>query len=644
MPDIVLYDRVGAPVTYPGADSITVDTPTAGETAKFTYGELAEGVEVEPDFSGGDQKISVPEGYLVREATIKKPEKLTPENIRYGEFVAGVGPGKCLGDTESIEAELDFSGGDMAILPSADSKVISSVTIPVPENLTPKNIKRNVVVAGILGEFEDNRAIFTRYASKLPVTMAYSITSGTETLTMTLPTNVEIVDMLGGTGYAQASTAVVSVPRVTKLYHKNIAISVGADGITITFTWKWTGSSRYYKAGQMMLIALYAIDGIELTDDGTVLVFSPKINTFPEDAPPHTFIRAELQDCGITELPASAFAMNTVVEHITLPKLMTSIGDYAFQGCTSLADITLPESLSNLGVYSFDGCTSIQAITIPDGVSSLPERIFNECTGLTGISLPDALTSIGAYAFAYCPGLTQIKLPSIPPADIGSYLFAQCTALTSLTIPDGWTAIPGYMVYYCQKLTEVNLPASLVEIGTYAFYYCSAMKSIDLPDGLTNIGSYAFAYCSSLTEISIPDSVTSLANNTFYQCKKLKTAKLPNGVLSIPDRMFYYCSALESITFNDEITEIGAYAFYSCTSLSELVMPSKLTNIGSYAFSNCSGLQILDCSKCESVPTLGTSALTSTASTLQIKVPAALYDEWIAAANWSTHASKIIAV
>jgi hypothetical protein len=50
-----------------------------------------------------------------------------------------------------------------------------------------------------------------------------------------------------------------------------------------------------------------------------------------------------------------------------------------------------------------------------------------------------------------------------------------------------------------------------------------------------------------------------------------------------------------------------------------------------------------DFSKHESVPTLeATSAFKSIPSDCKIVVPDALYDEWIAATNWSTYAANIV--
>lgn len=150
MPDIVLYNRTGQAVTYPGADTLRTDTPEEGKTAVFTYGELLEGTQLVPDFSGGDHVVTVPEGYLVREATVKKPENHIPENIRKGVTISGV-EGDFIGDTEEAEVDLAMADGDQVIEPSAEGKVLSKVTVKKPETLVPENIAKDVDIAGVIG-------------------------------------------------------------------------------------------------------------------------------------------------------------------------------------------------------------------------------------------------------------------------------------------------------------------------------------------------------------------------------------------------------------------------------------------------------------------------------------------------------------
>src|SRR4029077_59472 len=49
---------------------------------------------------------------------------------------------------------------------------------------------------------------------------------------------------------------------------------------------------------------------------------------------------------------------------VTIPSTInglpvTSIGDYAFFGCTSLTNVTIPNSVTNIGYAAFNTCTSL---------------------------------------------------------------------------------------------------------------------------------------------------------------------------------------------------------------------------------------------------------------------------------------------
>lgn len=149
---IVLKDRNGKDVAYYGIETVTFDTTTEGKQQVYTKGVAVEGLEIVPDFSGGDMPVNAPDGSLVKSATIKKPGTLTPENVRNGVEVGGVS-GTFIGDTEAVEVALSMADGDQVISPSAAGKVLSGVTIEKPETLIPENIAEGVDIAGIIGTF-----------------------------------------------------------------------------------------------------------------------------------------------------------------------------------------------------------------------------------------------------------------------------------------------------------------------------------------------------------------------------------------------------------------------------------------------------------------------------------------------------------
>ncbi len=87
---------------------------------------------------------------------------------------------------------------------------------------------------------------------------------------------------------------------------------------------------------------------------------------------------------------------------------MTSIGGYAFYGCSNLAEIKLSDSITSIGDHTFLGCGSLKKITIPDGVISIGDQAFYQCTNLAEIIFPDSVTSIGRSVLYGCSPLLNI--------------------------------------------------------------------------------------------------------------------------------------------------------------------------------------------------------------------------------------------
>ena len=81
-----------------------------------------------------------------------------------------------------------------------------------------------------------------------------------------------------------------------------------------------------------------------------------------------------------------------------IPEKVTSIGDYAFNECSSLKSINIPEGVTSIGRYAFSGCSSLKNITIPSSVTSIEERAFYECSSLKDINIPSSVINIGGIA------------------------------------------------------------------------------------------------------------------------------------------------------------------------------------------------------------------------------------------------------
>ena len=78
---------------------------------------------------------------------------------------------------------------------------------------------------------------------------------------------------------------------------------------------------------------------------------------------------------------------------------VSTIGNSAFYGCTSLQNITIPDSVTSIGDSAFYGCTGLTGVTIGNGVTKIGNFVFYGCSSLTSFTIPEGVTSIGGSAF-----------------------------------------------------------------------------------------------------------------------------------------------------------------------------------------------------------------------------------------------------
>ncbi len=323
---------------------------------------------------------------------------------------------------------------------------------------------------------------------------------------------------------------------------------------------------------------------------------------------------------------------------------LATIGDNAFYICRQLTAFTIPDAVISIGYQTFSNCSGLTQLTLAsDSTVSSPDMVIGEqafafCEGLTALELPDKATSIGAYAFGGCSNLATVNLgssiASSKLSEIQGDAFVGCTSLTGITIPDNVTNIRDNAFNGCRELTVVAFGenSNLTTIGNYTFQHCSKLASFTIPKEVTAIGLKALSG-TGITSITIPAKVATIGGGAFGGCPALTGITVDpgntdfvsdSGALLNLDKstLLQYPAGADAETYAIpvSVTVIGVGAFDS-SKITNITIPTGVTSINENAFAYCAGLQTVTFAAGSTLETIGYSAFYSDAMLTQIDIP-----------------------
>lgn len=289
---------------------------------------------------------------------------------------------------------------------------------------------------------------------------------------------------------------------------------------------------------------------------------------------------------GITKIGESMFSGDKALlnANIKLSDNLTSIGDSAFNGCSSFTgNFIVPNTVTDIADYAFNGCEGLNAVFIPDGASADGQNIVSpntykvkyayetavdgkqqvKITGITGgpadgkIDIPDDINGIPVKSVDDVDG-NRDKVSENHNHNIVGGVCQICglpgdeSGTTTWIIKDGTLMISpkgdsGEMADY----DETNLP------DWYARK--DEIKRLQIRDKVTRIGNYSF-YGLELEEIVIPPSVTHIGNHAFADT----VITGDNSVVWIPETL----------------VALGAAAFDG-SNVKMIFYPAGFSNVGS---------------------------------------------------------------
>lgn len=212
-----------------------------------------------------------------------------------------------------------------------------------------------------------------------------------------------------------------------------------------------------------------------------------------------------MPDYAWEDAPWSAGGMD--VQTVVLEEGVTSVGSFAFRGCTNLTSLSLPASLTAIGESAFSECDALQEVHIADLAAwmAVDFAVWYE---------EEYVESLGAWQeFETCSN------PLAAAAEVR--LYVNGSAATAVTLPEGITAVGDRAFWGYRNLTGVVIPDGVESVGGKAFENCTGLKSVTLPASIKTFGNAAFLGCSSLKDVYYPGTPTQVARINFGSDNKL---------------------------------------------------------------------------------------------------------------------------
>lgn len=259
--------------------------------------------------------------------------------------------------------------------------------------------------------------------------------------------------------------------------------------------------------------------------------------------------------------------------------------------------------------YNAKGAVEIPTKIKDIKVTSIGNFAFSGCSGLTGIEIPSSVTSIRNFAFWFCSGLKDV------------YYTGTQEQWNAISFGSGGDALNVFGAYDEDLRQNISIPFTLhcnysrpkpdvPAAGTSLKEKTGREFKVTESDGSESKPSVTLTKLSAkekkAKKVTIPKTVT--INNVKYQ------------VTGIAAKAFKNSKKLQTVVIPDTVTEIGTGSFEGCKKLKSVTIGKNVTSIGKNAFKNCKNLKKITV-KSTKLKKVGKGALTGINRKCVIKVP-----------------------
>ena len=202
-----------------------------------------------------------------------------------------------------------------------------------------------------------------------------------------------------------------------------------------------------------------------------------------------------------------AFHSCTGLESVYIGKGAT-LQNNVFVGCTGIKSVNVAASEATplrrklkMMSASAKGMPLLGALSNPDA-TTLGDYAFYGCSDLESVALGSTVEDIGGGVFAGCPKLTTVTVED----GNDSYMAVDGMLLTK----DGSTLVCAF-----GSETSVSVTSSVTRVSSGAFAGYATLTNVTLQSGVVTIGEAAFSNATAFATITIPSSVTAIGANAF---------------------------------------------------------------------------------------------------------------------------------
>lgn len=325
-----------------------------------------------------------------------------------------------------------------------------------------------------------------------------------------------------------------------------------------------------------------SIDGVLYSKDKKTLIAYPGAKGNEYTIPEGTILIDE-------------FAFSCVgLKSITIPESVTTIGKYAFDGCSGLTgvyisdieawckidfrnsdanplyyaknlylnnekvtNLVIPNTVNEIKDYTFKDCTGIASVTVGNSVKKIGRDAFLNCTGLTSVTIGNSVTSIGDAAFEGCSNLTEILSLAKTPAYAESETFYAINSNVILYVPEGSKEAYSTAQAWSDFPTIVEIPTNTLSMPPVELY---KGKTVTVPVSLSNLDKFTAFQC----DLTLPDGVTcsKVTLSDRASDHTITKSQYSDNVVRIASISFTSSpfSGNDGILFNIELTETESFA------------------------------------------------------------------------------------